>query len=287
MKAVLAVAAGLLAADAHTVTMPGKFFSPARLDVVAGDEVTWRNTDTVQHDVRAVDGSFDSGVLGRFGDLTVRFDAPGPRPYLCTIHPFMRGEVGVQAALLEAAPGPVLAGEPVRLRGRTAPGVPVRVEHAQADGVVHARGGAVAAADGTFAVTVAAEAGSYRALTAAGASPPVTLAVLGRLDARIAVHANGVRVWVRPAQPGLHARLQRYARERFMWRPLDRARLDRRGRARFRVPARTDRVRVLVSRAARGPALAVTDTVRMRDGRHVPDPARPREGGGAPGHGEH
>jgi plastocyanin len=286
MNAILAVAAGLLAGDAHTVTMPGKYFSPARVEAVVGDAVTWRNMDIVGHDVRAADGSFESGLLARFGGLTVRFDAPGPRPYLCTIHPFMRGEVDVQAALLEAVPGPVLAGEPMRLRGRTAPGAAVRLEHVQADGVVHLRGGAVAAADGTFAMTVAAEAGSYRALTAAGASPPVTPAVLARLDPRIAVHRNSVRVWVRPAQPGLHARLQRYARERFMWRPLDRARLDRRGRARFRVPASTDRVRVVLSRTARGPALAVTDTVRVRDGRHVADPAAPREGG-APGHDDH
>jgi plastocyanin len=280
MRAVLAVAAGLLAPDAHTVTMPGKFFSPARLEAVVGEEVTWRNTDTAQHDVRAVDGSFESGVLGRFGGLTVRFDAAGPRPYLCTIHPFMRGEVQVLAALLDGPPGAVLAGEPVRLAGRTAAHTPVRLEHTAADGTVHERGATVAGPDGQFDFSVAAEAGDYRAVTAAGASPPLALGVTARLHTRLAVRHARALVTTRPAQPGLHARLQRYSREHFRWLRLGHARLDDRGRARFQVPAGTDRVRALLSRTARGHALAVTDTVRVRDGRHVPDPA-------APGHGDH
>lgn len=91
-------------------------------------------------------------------------------------------------------------------------------------------------------------------------------------------------MWVttRPAQPGLHARLQRYSRERFRWRPLAHARLDRRGRARFRIPAGSDRVRVLLSRTADGRPLTTTATARVRDGRRVRDPAMPR--GGHDGH---
>jgi hypothetical protein len=252
--------------------------------------------------------------MGRFGGFTTRFDRTGSWPYLCTIHPFMRGQVDAFAALLSSPAGAVLAGESVRLEGRAAPGAIVTLEqraaaagpHATAAGVHPAVatgvrpavmtgvrpgvtaggwqtvGRAVAAADGAFAFTVrAAEGVAYRPATAAGAGPEVALAVTARVDAAIAVRPGRRRTRVvvrtRPRQPGLVASLQRYSRERFMWRRVAHARLDARGRTSFIVRSRPGgRVRVLLSRAARGPALAVTEVVRVRDGRRVRDPYRPR-----------
>jgi plastocyanin len=248
-------------AEPHFVSVPGKYFSPAHLTAVVGDEVTWRNVDLEAHDVRAVDGSFDSGRLGRFGGFAMRFSAARPVPYFCTIHPFMRGAVDVVAAVLRAPGEAALAGERVRLSGRAAPGAVVTLE--RMSGAWQAVASAVAGGDGAFEFTVvAAEGAAYRALTASGASPPVALAVTAQIEARLAVRGARVSVRTIPAQPGLVAALQRYSRERFMWRRVDHALLDRRGRAHFRV--RAGRFRVVLSRKPHGAPLAVTAPVTAR-----------------------
>jgi hypothetical protein len=256
------------------------------------------------HDVRAEDGSFASARLGRFGAFTTRFDRPGSWSYLCSIHPFMRGQVDAFGALLSGPPGAVLAGESVRLEGRAAPGAEVTLEQRSSAGahaavmagvraavVAGARPAvvagdwravesAVAGSDGAFAFTVrAAEGAVYRPLTSAGAGPEVALAVTARVDAALAVRPGRDRALVvvrtRPRSSGLVASLQRYSRERFMWRRVAHTRLDARGRARFAVRT-AGRVRVMLSRSAGGAPLAVTHVRRLQDGRRVRDPYRPK-----------
>jgi plastocyanin len=259
-------------AESHFVSVPGKYFSPGTVTAVVGDEVTWRNSDLEEHDVRAADGSFESGRLGRFGGFTVRFDGARTVPYLCSIHPFMRGQIDVVAAVLRGPSGAALDGESVRLEGRAAPGATVTLE--RLEGTWHGVANAVAGSDGAFGFTVVAAAGAaYRAVTDAGASAPVALAVTARLDARIAVRGARVSVRTVPAQPGLVAVLQRYSRERYMWRRVAHARVDRRGRADFRVRAR-GRFRVVLSRRLRGAPLAVTPP---RPAPSTPRFARPPE----------
>jgi plastocyanin len=268
-------------ADADVIGIPGKFFSPARLTVVVGDEVSWRNADLVAHDVRAADGSFASGLLGRFGGFSHRFDHAGSHPYLCSIHPFMRGQVDAFGAVLHGPSGPVLAAEAVRLDGRAPAAAAVSLERQRSGEAWQPQATATADADGTFAFTVAAVEGAvYRATTAAGASPPVAPSVTSGVTARLTVHPHGARARVvvraSPAQPGLRASLQRYSRERYMWRRIAHARLDGHGRARFSVrTARGGSVRVVLSRRPRGPQLAVTDAIRVRDGAPVADPVSP------------
>jgi plastocyanin len=255
-------------AESLFVGIPGKYFSPAQVTAVVGDEVTWRNSDLEEHDVRAVDGSFASGRLGRFGGFTLRVDGARSVPYVCSIHPFMRGEVDVVAAALRAPGGAALAGEPVRLEGRAAPGAAVTLE--RLEGSWHGDASAVAGSDGAFAFTVvAAEGAVYRVATAAGASPAVALAVTARLEARIVVRGRRVSVRTDPAQPGLVAALQRYSRERYMWRRIAHVRLDRRGRASFRPRAARGRYRVVLSRRVRSAPLAVTRVWRAM-GPHDP-----------------
>jgi plastocyanin len=281
-------AAVLMAAVA--VAIPGKYFAPAQVTVVAGDEVSWRNSDLDNHDVRAVDGSFDSGPLGRFGgSYTARFDVVGPQPYYCTIHPFMRGSVDVVGATLGGPAGAVLAGERVRLDGRAPAGAEVWLERRTAAGWAPV-GRAAAAGDGAFAFSVmAAEGAVYRATTAAGASPELALAVTASVDMKVAVHRGRVTVRTDPAQPGLLAVLQRYSKERYMWRRVAHARLSRRGRADFTASGR-GRVRVTIGRTLRGTPLATSAVVRLRDGHVVRDPAMPPPPGHdspsptAPGH---
>ena len=71
---ILAAAAALAApaaarADSETISMPGKFFDPARSTVVAGDVVTWKNADFATHDVRVGAGK---GVVASLIGLPLR-----------------------------------------------------------------------------------------------------------------------------------------------------------------------------------------------------------------------
>jgi plastocyanin len=122
MRRLVLVLALLFPAAAHaetaTVSMPGKSFSPGRLTIVAGDSVLWRNGDLVAHDVKGPD--FTSGPLANSGFFTHPFGAVGAQPFVCTIHPFMTGEVDVVSATLSGASA--YAGEPVELKGRAPAG---------------------------------------------------------------------------------------------------------------------------------------------------------------------
>jgi len=256
-------------ADVATVAIPGKSFSPAAVTVVAGDSVAWRNSDFVAHDVRATDGAFDSGPLGRFGAFAQAFASVGVHPFFCSIHPFMTGSVDVVAATLSAPAAPAFAGEPVQLSGRAPAGTAaVAVERLDPDGSWRSAGTTSPAADGTFAATVRPEAtASYRARTALGESPAATVAVSASVKLRVAVTAHAVKVRVVPARPGLVVTVQRWARWRFDWRAAARAKLDAHGRAtlRLRIPMR-GKARVLLSRTPRGPALIEGDPLFLRTG---------------------
>jgi plastocyanin len=266
----LALAAPATArADVATVAIPGKAFSPAMVTVVAGDSVAWRNSDFVEHDVRAADGLFDSGPLGRFGAFAQAFPGVGVHPFFCSIHPFMTGSVDVVAAALTAPAQPAFAGEPVQLKGRAPAGTAaVAVERLEPDGAWRPAGTASPAPDGTFAATVRpAQTTSYRARTALGESPAATVAVSASVKLRVAVTAHAVKVRAVPARPGLVVTVERWARWRFDWRVAARARLDAHGRAtvRLRIPMR-GKARVLLSRTARGPALVEGDPLFLRTG---------------------
>lgn len=70
-------------------------FGPATLRVKAGTTVTWVNYDAVPHDIKAADGSFESGNLPAQGRYFHRFDASGTVEYFCALHLEMRGQIVV------------------------------------------------------------------------------------------------------------------------------------------------------------------------------------------------
>ena len=277
----LATAAGPAAASAETTTirMPGKFFDPARSTVVAGDVLVFRNNDIVTHDVRIGGGVFDSGPIVRFSSWTQAIETPGGYPFVCTLHPFMRGNLDVLAATLDAEPDSVLAGESLTLSGRARAGTPrVGVEQSVSGGAWTAAGVAAIRPDGRFEAAVpATEGASYRVTTPAGASRAVVPRVQAGVDVHIMVrHARkhtSVRVHTMPATTGLTATLELYSRWHFRWRPQRHVRLDAGGRARFRLPAsRRTFARVALSRDRGGPALARSGVVSLRTGRAARDP---------------
>jgi plastocyanin len=283
LAAAVALAAPATAsADDFAVSMPGKYFDPQRLTIVAGDQVSWRNADFVSHEVRAINGAFDSGTIGRQGVYLHRFDSAGNYALVCSIHPFMTGSVDVVGATLSGPKTSVVAGEPIAFEGRAPTGASsVEIQRQAADGTWAALGSAPLGAGGVFTFTTRAlQTASYRAVTTAGPSPVVAVAVSARVDLHVHVHNGRVMVETMPASKGLVATLQLYSRERFSYRRVAHVKTNRKGKAEFRLRrGLRGTVRVLLSRAQRGPALGVSHAVSLRNGRMVadplPDPAPP------------
>jgi plastocyanin len=80
-------------------------FNPASIIIDAGTKVTWRNGDSVAHNVKksadAVDFGAPFGVdLDAFGPgktYSFTFTKPGMYAYQCTVHSLMTGSVDVRA----------------------------------------------------------------------------------------------------------------------------------------------------------------------------------------------
>jgi len=244
-------------------------FDPAFVDVLAGDPIRWVNDSVRRHDVAAVDGSFNSGVLGGGQAFSRVFAPAGEVAYYCTIHPFMRGAVGVHDLLLDAPREPGVPNRPVPIHGRSAlpPGAPITIEAEEGAGYVPVAT-TYALQDGTFALQLRPHiAAQLRAVSGAAASPPVRLLVLDRAVAASARTSRGrarVRVRVTPPGHGGVVVLQLRLRERFGWWPVRRAQLDHDGRARFtvRVP-RSVRARVVLTPSDGATPLAVSPELRI------------------------
>ena len=96
--------AGSSASAACTTTK--NCFSPNPITVTPGTEVTWKNGDTLSHTVtsgKSLDdpnlGSvFDSGMIKKGAEFKFTFANAGTYDYLCSVHPWMSGQVIVAAA---------------------------------------------------------------------------------------------------------------------------------------------------------------------------------------------
>jgi plastocyanin len=80
----------------HEVSMAGRVFSPATLEVAVGDTVTWVNEDDTEHTVTANDGAFDSGTLAERATFSFTFDTAGEFAYRCLFHDSMQGTIVVR-----------------------------------------------------------------------------------------------------------------------------------------------------------------------------------------------
>ena len=252
----------------QSVKIVNRAYSPARLNVLVGESVAWRNEDYVVHNVSLADGAIFSGPMNRGGRFSHRFAEAGAYPFLCTLHPFMTGQVGVHAALLEAAAATVLTGHEVELHGRAPAGSQLTIEQRPSGASAFTAVTSVqAGADGGFHAKVRPQSTTaYRAVSAAGASPAVTVTLASRLDVRLVVRESRrfTRVRVSAAGAGgARATLQLYSRERFSWKDRRRARLDAAGRASFRLPAGLrKRARVVIT-SADGVELGMSRSVRL------------------------
>ncbi len=72
-------------------------FEPQVVTVEAGTTLGWTNEDSAPHRIVAEDGAFTSEDLAQ-GDQFTTFapDGEGEYPYVCGIHPQMRGTIVVE-----------------------------------------------------------------------------------------------------------------------------------------------------------------------------------------------
>jgi plastocyanin len=271
LVALAAFGAPLAAAAPHehagaNVAILTASYGSARIDVLAGDTVTWTNESVRSHTVSAVDGSWASPRIGAAGVFAHRFVAPGVAAYYCQVHPFMRAEVDVHRLLLDT-PGGTAPGQSLVLTGRAAlaAGTAVSIEAADGSPAVSA----TVDAAGMFSATVAPRASTtYRAVAGAEASPGVTVLVLDRKVRASARARHGravVSARVVPASRGATVVLQYRLKERFGWWPVRTARLDRRSRARFVVqPRHAVRARVVLVADDGATALARSAPFRVK-----------------------
>jgi plastocyanin len=84
------------AGKTHTVRIEGMKFVPERLEVAAGDTVTWVNKDFLPHSVTAAASHVESGDLApdKVWKLVAR--KRGEMKYICRLHPVMQGTLVVK-----------------------------------------------------------------------------------------------------------------------------------------------------------------------------------------------
>jgi len=81
-----------------TVSIKSTAFAPKTVTIAGGDTVTWKNVDTVNHQVVANNGAFASGQIGPNRTYAKRIDTPGTYGYHDALHPTLKGTVKVTGA---------------------------------------------------------------------------------------------------------------------------------------------------------------------------------------------
>ncbi|MFN6486509.1 MULTISPECIES: cupredoxin family copper-binding protein [unclassified Nostoc] len=78
-----------------TVKIRNFKFEPANLALAVGKTVQFLNVDEEPHTATATDGTFNSKALDTNETWNYTATKPGTYPYICSIHPFMKGTLTV------------------------------------------------------------------------------------------------------------------------------------------------------------------------------------------------
>ena len=70
-------------------------FKPVTIEISTGDTIVWINDDDTDHDIKADDGSFDSGRLAAGHRFEHKIDKSGKFDYHDDLHPRMHGTIVV------------------------------------------------------------------------------------------------------------------------------------------------------------------------------------------------
>jgi plastocyanin len=98
MTALALVLAGPAASATVNVQIKRTGFVPATVTINQNDSVTWKNVDTINHQVVANGGQFASPILGAGKSYTFTFRNSGTFRYHDGLHPSLRGTVTVRGA---------------------------------------------------------------------------------------------------------------------------------------------------------------------------------------------
>ena len=91
-------ATGPQAVPSQTVHIKDFAFKPAIVTIHVGDTVRFVNDDDEAHTATANDGSFDSKGLDTHDRWQFTFTKAGTFAYICSLHPYMKGKIVVEAA---------------------------------------------------------------------------------------------------------------------------------------------------------------------------------------------
>lgn len=80
----------------HAVTIEAMRFSPETIEAAPGDTVIWTNKDPFPHTVTAGTRAFDSGEIAANRSWKLKVRRKGDFPYVCTLHPSMKGKLIVK-----------------------------------------------------------------------------------------------------------------------------------------------------------------------------------------------
>jgi plastocyanin len=78
------------------VTIDGATFSPVDLTLNVGETIVWVNKDPFPHTATAKTGGIDSPDIASGKSWKYTAKEKGDYPYLCTIHPSMKGTIHVK-----------------------------------------------------------------------------------------------------------------------------------------------------------------------------------------------
>jgi plastocyanin len=78
-----------------TVKIRNFKFEPANLAIAVGKTVQFINLDEEPHTATATDGAFNSKALDTNQTWNYTATKPGTYPYICSIHPFMKGTLTI------------------------------------------------------------------------------------------------------------------------------------------------------------------------------------------------
>ena len=98
VTALALVLAGPAAGATTSIQIKRTGFVPASVTINLNDSVTWKNTDTIDHQVVANGGQFASPILGAGKSYTFTFRNSGTFRYHDGLHPTLRGTVTVRGA---------------------------------------------------------------------------------------------------------------------------------------------------------------------------------------------
>ena len=85
-------------AHAAVVHIRNFAFVPKTVTLAVGSTLTIVNDDSEAHTATALDKSFDSAGLDTNDSWSHVFSTPGTHPYVCDLHPYMKGVIIVRPA---------------------------------------------------------------------------------------------------------------------------------------------------------------------------------------------